>query len=69
VRRYLPIALIAAVFVVAIVAGVTLFRSRGIDRTPVIFVNGEKVAVTERNEKGLPDAIGKALEAQSALTR
>jgi len=39
--------------------------SLGIDRTPVIFVNGEKVPVTEHNEKGLRNAIDKALGARS----
>jgi protein-disulfide isomerase len=38
-------------------------ESLGIDRTPVIFVNGEKVPVTERNEKGLRSVIDKALGA------
>ena len=36
-------------------------ESLGIDRTPVIFVNGQKVPVTEHNEKGLREAIDKAL--------
>jgi protein-disulfide isomerase len=38
-------------------------ESLGIDRTPVLFVNGQKIPVTERNEKGLRDAIDKALTA------
>jgi protein-disulfide isomerase len=37
--------------------------SLAIDRTPVIFVNGEKIPVTERDEKGLRKAIDKALGA------
>jgi protein-disulfide isomerase len=44
-------------------------ESLGIDRTPVLFVNGEKLPVTERNEKGLRVAIDKALAAKAALAR
>ena len=40
-------------------------ESLGIDRTPVIFVNGQKVPVTEHNEKGLREAIDKALAAKA----
>lgn len=35
--------------------------SLGIDRTPVVFVNGEKIPVVDINEKGLRAAIEKAL--------
>jgi protein-disulfide isomerase len=38
--------------------------SLGIDRTPVVFVNGTKVAVTDLNEKGLRAAIDQALAAK-----
>jgi protein-disulfide isomerase len=38
--------------------------SLGIDRTPVLFVNGEKVPRTDFNEKGLRAAIDKALAAK-----
>ena len=37
--------------------------SLGIDRTPVLYLNGEKVPVTDFNEKGLRAAIDKVLEA------
>jgi len=40
-------------------------ESLGIDRTPVIFVNGQKVPVTDHNEKGLREAIDKALAAKA----
>lgn len=40
-------------------------ESLGIDRTPVIFVNGEQVPVTAHNEKGLAEIIEKALGAGS----
>ena len=40
-------------------------ESLGIDRTPIIFVNGGKVLVTEHNDKGLRDAIDKALGARA----
>ncbi|HEX8899520.1 MAG TPA: thioredoxin domain-containing protein [Chthoniobacterales bacterium] len=40
-------------------------ESLGIDRTPVIFVNGGKVLVTEHNEKGMREAIDKALGAKA----
>ena len=36
-------------------------ESLGIDRTPVIYVNGEQVSVTAHNEKGLAEVIDKAL--------
>lgn len=39
--------------------------SLGIDRTPVVFVNGEKVAVTDFNETGLRGVIDKALAAKA----
>ena len=39
-------------------------ESLGIDRTPVVFVNGVKVPVTEHKEKGLRDTIEKALGAK-----
>jgi len=39
-------------------------QSLGVDRTPFVFVNGEKVPVTDFNEKGLRAAIDKALSAQ-----
>jgi protein-disulfide isomerase len=44
-------------------------ESLAIDRTPVLFVNGEKVPVTERNDKGLRVAIEKALAAKAASGR
>ena len=37
--------------------------SLGIDRTPVIYLNGEKVPVTEHNEKGMRAAIDRILAA------
>jgi protein-disulfide isomerase len=40
-------------------------ESLGIDRTPVIFVNGEKIPPTEHTDKGLRAAIDKALAAKS----
>jgi protein-disulfide isomerase len=39
--------------------------SLAIDRTPVIFVNGEKVPATELNDKGLRAAIDQALAAKA----
>lgn len=39
--------------------------SLGIDRTPIVFVNGAKVAVTDLNENGLRAMIEKALAAQA----
>jgi protein-disulfide isomerase len=39
--------------------------SLAIDRTPVLFVNGEKVAVTDFNENGLRAMIEKALAAKT----
>ena len=39
--------------------------SLGIDRTPVVFVNGEKVLVTDLNENGLRALIEKALAAKA----
>lgn len=39
--------------------------SLGVDRTPIIYVNGEKIPVTAINEKGLRAAIDKALAAKS----
>jgi protein-disulfide isomerase len=39
--------------------------SLGVDRTPILYLNGEKVLVTEHNEKGLRAAIDKALAAKS----
>jgi protein-disulfide isomerase len=39
--------------------------SLGIDRTPVVFVNGEKVAVQDLNENGLRAMIEKALAAKA----
>ena len=39
--------------------------SLGIDRTPVVFVNGEKVAVPDLTEKGLRGVIEKALAAKA----
>jgi protein-disulfide isomerase len=38
--------------------------SLSIDRTPIIFVNGEKVPVPDLNDKGLRAAIDKALAAK-----
>lgn len=43
-------------------------ESLGIDRTPVIFVNGQKVPVNEHGEKGLRAAIDKALGVQPQPT-
>jgi protein-disulfide isomerase len=40
-------------------------ESLGIDRTPVLYVNGVKIPVTEINENGLRAAIEKALAAKS----
>lgn len=37
----------------------------GIDRTPVVYVNGAKVVVTDLTEKGLRAAIDKALAAKA----
>jgi protein-disulfide isomerase len=39
--------------------------SLGVDRTPIIYVNGEKLPPTALNEKGLRAAIEKALAAKS----
>jgi protein-disulfide isomerase len=39
-------------------------ESLGIDRTPVIFINGEQIASTARDEKSLRTAIDKALNAR-----
>ena len=39
--------------------------SLGIDRTPIVFVNGEKVAVPDLNENGLRAMIDKALAAKA----
>jgi protein-disulfide isomerase len=39
--------------------------SLGIDRTPIIYVNGEKILPTEHNEKGLRERIQKALAAKT----
>jgi protein-disulfide isomerase len=39
-------------------------ESLGIDRTPVIFINGEQIAATARDGKGLRAAIDKALNAR-----
>jgi protein-disulfide isomerase len=39
--------------------------SLGIDRTPIVFVNGEKVGVTDLNENGLRGLIEKALAAKA----
>jgi protein-disulfide isomerase len=41
-------------------------ESLDIDRTPVLFVNGQKMAATERNDKGLREAIDKALAPKGA---
>jgi protein-disulfide isomerase len=38
--------------------------SLGIDRTPVLFLNGEKLLPTQHNEKSLREAIDKALGAK-----
>lgn len=38
--------------------------SLGVDRTPIIYVNGEKVLPTEHNEKALRERIQKALAAK-----
>ena len=38
--------------------------SLGIDRTPVVFLNGQRIAPTEQNEKGLRAAIDKLLGLQ-----
>jgi protein-disulfide isomerase len=43
-------------------------ESLGIDRTPVIFVNGTKTLVTEHNEKSLREVIDKALGATATAT-
>jgi protein-disulfide isomerase len=40
-------------------------ESLGIDRTPVVFVNGAKLSLTEREEPGLRAAIDKALAART----
>lgn len=39
--------------------------SLGVDRTPIVYINGEKIPVTELNENGLRAAIEKALAAKS----
>jgi protein-disulfide isomerase len=39
--------------------------SLGVDRTPIIYVNGEKATVTDLNENGLRAMIEKALAAKS----
>ncbi len=39
--------------------------SLGVDRTPILYVNGVKIPVTEINENGLRAAIDKALAAKS----
>lgn len=39
--------------------------SLGVDRTPIIYINGEKIPVTELNENGLRAAIEKSLAAKS----
>jgi protein-disulfide isomerase len=39
--------------------------SLGVDRTPIIYLNGEKVPVTDYNEKGFRARIEKALAARS----
>lgn len=44
-------------------------ESLGIDRTPVLFVNGQSVPGTDRNENGLRDIIDKALAAKPALAQ
>jgi protein-disulfide isomerase len=44
-------------------------ESLGIDRTPVIFVNGEKVPPIEHKEEGLRAAIEKALAAKPQSSR
>jgi protein-disulfide isomerase len=41
-------------------------ESLAIDRTPVLFVNGERVAPTARTEKGLRELVDKALAATGA---
>ena len=38
--------------------------SLGIDRTPILYINGNKIAVTDFNEKGLRAAIENALAAR-----
>jgi protein-disulfide isomerase len=40
-------------------------ESLGIDRTPVVFVNGRKLSLTEREEPGLRAAIDTALAART----
>lgn len=40
-------------------------ESLGVDRTPILYVNGVKIPVTEINENGLRAAIDKALAAKS----
>jgi protein-disulfide isomerase len=39
--------------------------SLGVDRTPILFINGEKIPATDFNEKGLRAAIDKAIAAKS----
>lgn len=39
--------------------------SLGVDRTPIIYVNGQKIPVSEHNEKGLRAIIDKAVAAKS----
>ncbi len=39
--------------------------SLGVDRTPILYVNGEKIPVTAHNENGLRAVIDKALAAKS----
>lgn len=41
-------------------------ESLGIDRTPVLFINGQKIAPTSRDENSLRTAIDKALAAPSS---
>jgi protein-disulfide isomerase len=39
--------------------------SLGVDRTPILYVNGEKVLATDLNEKGIRTIIEKAIAAKS----
>ena len=39
--------------------------SLGVDRTPIVYVNGEKIPVTDHNEKGLRAVIDKALASKA----
>ena len=57
-RRSLPFLIIAAVLLV------TIGDSVGVDRTPIIYVSGEKVGATGLNEKGIRAMIEKALAAK-----